>query len=93
MHGASIIVACYVYGNDKGPKKKHFDTVQRNANANGYTCRDVVQVYKNGEMAAARVKLVMRRSHCCFAERPTCVGLQLRPSSTLPKGTLRGGEG
>ena len=66
--------SCYVSGNDKGPKKKHFDAVQRHVDANGYTCGDVVQVYKNGEMAAARTSgageeeeplLFCRDAHVC----------------------------
>ena len=54
--------------------KKHFNAIQRHVDANGYTCGDVVQVYKNGEMAAARTSgageeeeplLFCREAHVC----------------------------
>ena len=41
----------YTLGHDKGPKKKHFDAVQRHIEANRYRCGDLVQVYKNEDMA------------------------------------------
>ena len=64
----------YVSGNDKGSKKKHFGDVQRHVDVNGYTCGEAVQVYKNGEMAAARTSgageegeplLFCREAHVC----------------------------
>ena len=61
-------------GNNKCPQKKHFSAVQRHIDANGYTCGDVVQVYKDGEIAAACTSrageeeeplLLSREAHVC----------------------------
>ena len=46
-----VFFSRYAPGHDKGPKKKHFDAVQRHIEANGWRCVDLVQVYKNGDMA------------------------------------------
>ena len=61
-------------GKSNGPKNKHYDTVQRNVETNGYSCGDLVQVYKNGEMDTALTNgadeeedpmIFCRESHVC----------------------------
>ena len=83
----------YVSVNDKGPKKNHFDAVQRHVDANGYTCEDVVQALKNGDMATARTSgageeeeplLFYREAHVC--------GTSVKAQYYAPEGdTERGG--
>ena len=84
----------YVSGNDKGSKKKHCDAVQRHVDANGYTCEDVVQALKNGDMATARTSgageeeeplLFCREAHVC--------GTSVEVQYYSPEGDTGRGEG
>ena len=53
MHGASVLFYRYAPGNANGPKNKHYDAAQRHVEKNGYRCRNLVQVHKNGQMDTA----------------------------------------
>ena len=45
--------SCYTPDNANVQKKKHYDAVQRHVETNGYSCGDLVQVYKDVEMDTA----------------------------------------
>ena len=66
----------YTPGNANTPKKKHDEDVQRHVETNRYRYRDLVQVYKNGDMATTlkynsneeeEPMIFCRESHVCGA--------------------------
>ena len=85
--------SCYAPGNTNSPKKKHFDADQRHVETNGYSYGDLVQVYKNGEMATALTDGADEEEEpMLFCREPHLCGASVEAQYYAPEGDIERGR-